>query len=289
MLTMASITLAACSSSPKEETAADKSEQVSEKETEKKEITKKESKKEETVKFEPQLIYDQNGLKVTVTGFDKDSFSFQLKMNVENSTDTNYDIQARDVSVNGLMIDPMMSIDVAAGKKANDDMELVNTDLKKSGIDVPGTIDFRLHIFNSDDYMDNFDSDIISVKIGDAKNTDVSKGDVLVDQNGIKIVSTGLNKDDLFGDEIGLYLENNSEQPVVVQMDNLSVNGYMIDGLFSCELQPGKKAVDEISMMKSDLENNEIENIEQVECSFKVINPDSYQSIFETDIVQINY
>ncbi len=289
----AAILLSGCSSSPKKEESTDKSEQVSEKKTDKTESTsqeKKEDQKESSKEaFTPQVIYDQNGVKVTATGYEDSYLGESLKLNVENNSEKNWAVQARDASVNGIMVNPIMSIDVAAGKKANGDMDILKSDLEDAGIESSGTIEFRLHLFNSDDWTDSVDSELITVKVGEDQSTDISNGEVLVDRNGLKIVSTGLKKDFYSDSAIGLYLENNSDQPMTVQVDNFSVNGYMLTAVFSCDVMPGKKASDEITLFSSDLEENGIEKVETVECSFRVFNSDNFATIFETGPIQINY
>ena len=58
--------------------------------------------------------------------------------------------QTRNVSVNGLMIDPIFSADVVAGKKTNDKMTIMSSELEFAGITTIKNIEFILHIFNKE-------------------------------------------------------------------------------------------------------------------------------------------
>ncbi len=87
---------------------------------------------------------------------------------------------------------------------------------------------------------------------------------------------------------IKLKIENNSEVPITVQERNLSINGIMTRSIFSPDVAVGKTANDEISIFASDLEENGIEQIENVELSFIVFNKDSFSTIFESELISFN-
>lgn len=42
-------------------------------------------------------------------------------------------------------------------------------------------------------------------------------------------------------------------------------------------------ALDEITILSSDLEENDIEKVEDIELVFRIINSDNYQTIIETE------
>lgn len=115
----------------------------------------------------------------------------------------------------------------------------------------------------------------------------VASGTVLVDQNGIKITYTGISKDN-YSTDVKLLIENNSNQPVLVQIRDESINGFMTSGIFSCAVEPGKKANDGISFYHSTLEENGITSISQIELKFNVMNGDTWRTIFETGAITIN-
>lgn len=108
-----------------------------------------------------------------------------------------------------------------------------------------------------------------------------SKEQVLVDQSGIKITYTGIESD-YMGPEIKLKIENNSNVSITVQQRDMSINGAMIDGIFSCDVMPGKIANDSISIFESDLEDNGITSLENVELSFHIYADDTHEVILDT-------
>lgn len=113
-----------------------------------------------------------------------------------------------------------------------------------------------------------------------------SDGQILLEQDGIKITYTGLGKD-YMSTTIKLRIENQSDQPITVQERDMSINGIMVDGLLSCDVSPGKIANTSIDVFDSNLEENGISNIENVELSFNVFNADTWDDIIESDAITI--
>ena len=112
------------------------------------------------------VIMDAHGIKVTFLGFEQQTGylkGYKINLRIENTSDKDYTVQARDLSVNGIMADFIFSCDVAAGKTANDYIHIY--DMEESGIDGPiNEVEFKIHIFNWDDWEDSYDSEPITVK-----------------------------------------------------------------------------------------------------------------------------
>ena len=115
-----------------------------------------------------QVLYDADGITIVCKGFvpgGGDGWDNpKVKFLITNDTDKNITVQVRDVSVNGFMIDPICSEDVAAGKKMNGNMSWLQMDFDENGITEVETIEFYFHIYESDEYWDTIaDSDIITL------------------------------------------------------------------------------------------------------------------------------
>ena len=59
----------------------------------------------------------------------------------------------------------------------------------------------------------------------------------------------------------------------------------MINPIFSASVYDGKMAVKEVTILSSDLEENNITSVEEVELKFSVLDRDSFQSLFKTDTI----
>lgn len=237
------------------------------------------------------VIFDQDSVRITVKGLSNDNFMGpSIKVLVENGSTQNITVQTRNCSVNGLMMEPVFSCDIAAGKKANDTIIFLNSDLETAQISTIASIEFYLHIFNSDTWDDIMRSDIISLNtsVTDYVQPYNDNGFTAYDDGGIKVVIQKLNSEDSFwGSDVYVYAENNTDANITIQARDVSIDGFMIDPMFSCDIAAGKKAYDTITFMQSDLEDNGIIDITQLELKLTVFDSDSWNDIVETDIITV--
>lgn len=241
-----------------------------------------------------QVIFEGNDIKVTATGMDYSGFfGPSVKVLIENNSTANITVQTRDSSINGLMVDTVFSADVAAGKKANDTITFSSDDLEAAGITTIKDIELVLHIIDGDSWDDIADSDVIRLTTSaDASfvQTFDDSGHVAYEADGVKIVVKKLNSSDSFwGSDLYLYMENNTEKNITVQARDVSVNGFMVDPVFSCEIVAGKKAFDTMSFMESDLTDNGITDITEMELKFHIYDADGWDTIKDTDAIQISF
>ena len=92
----------------------------------------------------------------------------------------------------------------------------------------------------------------------------------------------------MWGQGVLLYIENNSDKNIIVSTDNLSVNGYMVNGYLYSTVMSNKKAIETVILSSTDLEDNDIESIEDLALSFDIINADTWMNIFSTDEITVN-
>lgn len=97
----------------------------------------------------------------------EDSFmgnSYEVIFEVENKTDMNVEVQARTVSVDGMMVDDAilsMSQEVAPGKKAKAVLTFQDYSGDTELPELIGDLEMDLHIFSWDDYDYNVDYPVI--------------------------------------------------------------------------------------------------------------------------------
>lgn len=112
---------------------------------------------------------------------------------------------------------------------------------------------------------------------------------VLYDANNVKITATGLSEDDSwFGTSLTLLIENNSDQSLTIQARDANVNGYMVDTSMSANVAAGMKANDSLVFQTSGLEECGIEQIASMEFSFTMLNSDTFETVFDSDVITVN-
>lgn len=246
------------------------------------------------VTIEESVLLDEAGIKITAKSLDLDSiWGNGIKLLLENTSNVNLTVQVRSFSVNGYMIDPTISADVAVGKKANDEITFSKSDLDACGIETIADIEFYFHIFNSDTWDTYLDSDIIQIKTSAADGftyTYDDSGEEIYNKDGIKIVVKGLSEyDSIFGPGIILYIHNDTNKNITVQTRDVSVNGFMIDASFSPEIAAGKHCVSSITFFSSDLEENEITQIQSTEFSFHIFNSNTWDTISDSEAIVLEF
>lgn len=240
------------------------------------------------------VLVDEAGVKITAKSFAPDEmFGPEIKLLIENDSGKDLTFQTRNASVNGYMVETMLSADVADGKKANDSLTFMRDDLDVCGIGTVADMEFSFHIFTSDSWEDYLDTPLIQIKTTAADTYEYQfddSGEVVYEGNDVKIVVKGLSEDDsIYGPSIMVYIENNGDKAITVQAQNVSVNGFMIDPIFSCDVGIGKHAVDTITFFSSDLEENEITDIETVELSFHIFDMESWNTIVNSDVITLAF
>lgn len=235
-----------------------------------------------------QVLVDQDGIKITATEYVTDSiWGDGIKLMVENNSTKDYTIGCDALIVNDYMITDLFSADVAAGKKSNEVMYLSSTELKAAGIDTVGQIEMYFHAYDSnwDNLFKNVYSKLETSEFANMDTTPNDEGQELYNANGVRIVGKTVDENSFWGTAILLYIENTSGQNVGINVDNMSINGYMMTPLFSTTVYDGKKSIDDITIMSSDLEANGITSVDQVELKFHIYNAESYDTIADSDAI----
>lgn len=239
------------------------------------------------------VLMDSDGIKITAKSLDKSGWMGpELKLLIENNTAQNLTVQARSVSVNGYMVGSSLSADVAAGKKANDELTLTASDLEISGIETITDIEFSFHIFDTDSWDAYKDSELVSVKtaaFGAYTQPVDDSGTTVYDEGGIKVVAKGLDTSGWMGPAVILYIQNDSEGAITVQARDESVNGFMLDASLSEEILPGKRSIADMSFLASQIEENEITDITEVEFVLHIFDTDTWEGIADSSPIKLTF
>ncbi len=240
-----------------------------------------------TVTIDEQVLFEQGGIVVTATEYVTDSiWGDGVKLLLENNSDKDITVGCNALMVNDYMITDLFASSIAAGKKSNEILYLSSTQLKAAGIENVGKIEIYFHVYDSSTYNTIFDTECVTIQTSEYANMDTMPNDAgteLYNQDGIRIVGKTVDENSFWGTAILLYLENNSGKNVGISVDDMSINGFMMSPFFSTTVYDGKKSIDDITIFSSDLEENGIEAIEEVELKFHIYDADSYSTISDSE------
>ena len=241
--------------------------------------------------IEKTVLLDKDGIRVTATGLTEEEWMGpEISVLIENNTDRPITVQALDVSINGIMVSPLFFCDVAAGKKSNETIDFYQNDLDNMGISTIQSIELKLEALDSDDWESIVTSDVVTLRTDAPEQQQVldTSGTPALNQDGLEVTVRGVKAgDSTWGPEIQLLLQNQTGRDIIVQLDDFSINGYMVSPLFSVNIKDGKVAYYSISLSQEELDTNGIDTIESMECSFVVIDPETWGTIFQSDPVTV--
>lgn len=241
----------------------------------------------EKVTIEEQVLFTWNEVTVTAKEYVEDSiWGAGIKVLIENNSAKDVGIGCNAVIVNNYMITDLFSATVAAGKKSNETIYLMSSDLEAAGIENVGQIELYFHVFDGDSYMTLYDAELVTIKTSAYENMDTVPNDMgteLYNGNGIRIVGKYVEEGTFWGTAVLLYIENTSGQNVTVSCEDMSINGFMVSPAFYSNIYSGKKALDEITVFQSDLEENGITSVDEIELKFHIYNSDTYYTIVDTE------
>ncbi len=243
--------------------------------------------------IEETVLYDANDVKITAKelSFEDDWYAATMSVLVENNSDKDLTISTQSMYVNGYKINASLYCDVSAGKKSNETIYFYEDDFERCGIETIATIEISFDAYD-DDYNDIFESDLIVLETSAAdgfKYEYNDEGTVIFDEGDIKVVVQDLVTDEYGDVDLLIYLYNGTDDLIYLSTEDTSVNGFMIYSYGSCYLDADKHAVISVSFYASDLEENDIDEITDIELSFEVRDYNSYDTIAEIGPVTITF
>ncbi len=235
-----------------------------------------------------QVLVDRDGIRITATEYTEDSiWGDGIKLLIENATDKDYSVGCDALIVNDYMISDLFYSTVAAGKNANETLYLSSSELEAAGIENVGKIEVYFYAYD-DNYDRLFENEYCLLETSEISVMDEvpeEEGLELYNENGIRILGKTVDENSFWGTAILLYIENNSDKNVGISVDDMSINNYMMTPYFSTTVYAGKKAISDITIMSSELEENGITAIEEVELKFHIYDTDTYMTITDSDLI----
>lgn len=243
--------------------------------------------------IEEKVLVDDGGVKVVAKSLDYDESGTKVKVAIENNTSDDIEVYINRASVNGIMVEAYLIETINAGMKANKSISIFDEDLKNINVDTIVNMQFEIEVKEAESYDNIIKPVVITLKTNatDYEQKYNFDGKLLYEKDDIKLYVGNLKKGYDGGAELTLYIDNGSDKNIVVSDKTVSINGYMVEGLFIEEVFAGMKAYGTLYIEKEDLDNNSINSIsdiENIDVEFKCYT-DEYDTIFNTDKLTISF
>lgn len=244
------------------------------------------------VTIDETVLYEQNQVKITAREmyYDSDWDELGVKVLIENGSDKDLNISCNDPIVNNYMVMDYFSCFVAAGKKANDIIDLPAHELRACGIEAITDIVLNFEAGKANSYDVLFETGEIQIKTsayGTVEQPDMA-GQALYDQDGIRITAKYAEDSYYWDKAILVFIENNYGRDIRVRCENASINEFMVDLYLHREVYNGRRAFDYMRIYSEDLEKNDIESFEEIELVFEIEDSKTYKTIAKTQPVFVS-
>lgn len=268
--------LCACSTSGGEESKEQNKQ-------DKEESGEKNEKKKQMPSIEEQVLYEENGFRITATSLEitevseNDGYSFaDLNLMIENegTEDMGYVIQSQVVNkyeMDGSLI-PVEKT-VPAGKKANEKLTISGREMEKAGfaINEIGEIEVDFIIGKAGEGLsDSIRTGLMPVRTSEydkIESKPAEGGKEIYNEAGVRIVYLGMVKGEEEGQDpfsADVYIENTSDTTVVCWITGGTIDGTEVSSYNTPHVSAGRMARTSIGFFGDEAEKIDVETINEV-------------------------
>lgn len=223
-------------------------------------------------------------------------FGFGLSVQLENkSSEKNYMFSLSRAAINGVQCTPLWASEVVAGKKSNDTVYFLDSDLEDNGIVTYTDIELTFRVYDSDDWSaeDIINKTVHVYPYGEENATQyvresVPTDNIIIDNEHVSVTVIGYEEDTIWGYQVKLFIVNKTGKEIMVSISDASVNGYMADPFFATSVSPNKCAFSSVTWFSSTLEENGISEVTELEFTMRVYdNGDWFADDFANETIRL--
>lgn len=227
--------------------------------------------------FTEKVVVDNDECAIVITGIEPDSmWGFTLNVQLENKSDsTVYTYIVESAAANGVQVETLFYEKVEPGEKSDEKIYFWDDDLVNNGVGefTDAKLTFRVYDGSSDEddvvnvtvHVYPYGKDEAERYIRRVQNTD----NVIVDNEYAKVIIMGYDENSFWGYDVKLFIENKTNTTLVLSLDDASVNGIMIEPLYTSGVSAGNCIFNSVTWCSGDLIQNGISEVETIE--FKLI------------------
>lgn len=252
----------------------------------------------------PIVLLDNEYCKVEAIGFKENSsyilglvegFSLQLRMH-NKTPDKNIHISSDDIHINGINYSDWLYFNVnntiAPGKTDIENLFLSSSTIIYNEIDFVRDIELDLRVYDSDTYDDLCEETVNIYPYGKEKAIPYERGYhendiVLLDNEYITLIATEFGEINSLADYyvMRFFIANKTDKKVSININNVSINGYMADTLFYASVNANKSNFDALMFANSYLEDLAITTVEEIEFTVTVKEYSNYENTFVDEVI----
>lgn len=239
---------------------------------------------------EETLMYDDNGLKMSIEDFTETDNVCEITFHMKNNSDKNLSVDSRAVAINRVMLeneyDDNVHADVAAWKKATGKLKVNKTILEYLGFTKTCNLDLLIRVTEGNDYYDEVDVAQCSIDLTPDENDEVIdfRCPTLYEKNDI--VVHGLADDEKTTAFIGI--ENRTDSFISCDVQNITINDLTMprdSEISDLTCLCGCTLITAIEPTEEFLTENDIYDVDTIDFSMKIRPEEDYLKEYGTDLI----
>lgn len=234
------------------------------------------------------VLVDNEHVLCRVTGYGTDWMgNFTMKLYLENRTDKTVVFTIDNGCVDGYVDDPFWAAELTPQSRAN--KEVAWYDLTQ----MPTLIEFGFRAYDSNDWFADDFCKVNAILYPQGKEnvrlrtyTPDADDVVLFDTADAMMAVTGYDASGFLGYTVYAHLENRTDNLLMFSVSGATLNGYSIDPFWATEVPAGRCADVDIMWFSSDLEENDIDEVEEIMLYMRVRDSNDW---FTHDLINHGY
>ena len=110
---------------------------------------------------------------------------------------------------------------------------------------------------------------------------------VLIDDDSVRVTLKNIDTEGAFAPKLDVFIENFTEEDLIINVSNASVNGYVNPAYMSLTVPAGMKVNDSIRISQKALDDCGITVIADIEFKLNVYKTDSYVPVYISDVITV--
>lgn len=236
------------------------------------------------------VVYDKNGIKITITGFEFSADGFSIPALIENTSDRNVMVETCQFSCNGYMFNSGISAFLKPGTESVQSFSFATWQLEVQGITQLHNIQFIVNVEDSDTWDVIDTSELLTLNFTEdfTPNYDYS-GTEIYNQDGVRVICRGAGSASWNNGTVYFFVENNSGRNITVSGGWIKINGTATTSAIAASLRDGTAIVTYIPMLDlSSCGLNSVDEIETLTLQLYVMEEKTNDLLDYTDYITID-
>ena len=236
------------------------------------------------------ILYHDNGIKVTVTGYEADKYGVTIPVLIENTSHRNVLVTTSHTSINRCMIGGILYSFVEAGAQVRDSINVGRIELKDQGITELSNIQFYLQVVDTDTDETIHRTGLLTLQLTTpCTQTFDNSGTEIYNNNGIRVTYTGVGSAEWCPGFVYFFVENNSGRDITLMGTNFSLNGNEISNELYADLRDNTVLLSYIKLWDlSCFSLKSVDEISTVSLRLLMLDQETNEAIDATDIITID-